>query len=95
MFLAKQMPELDGYLHYRNVDVSTLKELARRWYPRVYFQAPEKHGGHRAAADILESIRELRYYRAALIVADPGPDSDSLKVLSQRIVDEFAPLLES
>lgn len=95
MFLAKQMPELDNFLHYRNIDVSTLKELARRWYPRVYFQAPEKHGGHRAAADILESIRELRYYREALIVPAPGPDSDSLKTTSKKIVDDFAPLLES
>ncbi len=95
MFLAKQMPELDNYLHYRNIDVSTLKELARRWYPRIYFQSPEKHGGHRAAADILESIRELRYYRQAMIVSAPGPDTESLKQVSKNIVDEFSPLLES
>ena len=94
MFLAKYMPELDEHLHYRNVDVSTLKELARRWYPRVYFNSPEKHGGHRAAADILESIRELRYYREAMIVPQPGPESASLKALSGRVTDDFAPLLE-
>ena len=59
-FITRDMPELDAYLHYRMVDVSSIKELCRRWYPRIYFQSPEKHGGHRAAADILESIRELR-----------------------------------
>ena len=94
MFLAKYMPELDAHLHYRNVDVSTLKELARRWYPRVYFNAPEKHGGHRAAADILESIRELRYYREAMCLPQPGPESAVLKALSGRIVEDFAPHLE-
>src|SRR5690606_24340358 len=65
MFLAKYMPRLDQHLHYRSVDVSSIKELARRWYPRAYFQAPAKDGGHRALADILESIRELHYYRRA------------------------------
>lgn len=94
MFLARDMPELDAHLHYRSVDVSTLKELARRWYPRVYFNAPEKHGGHRAAADILESIRELRYYREAMCLPQPGPDSASLKALSTRVVDDFATHLE-
>ena len=74
MFLAKYMPRLDTHLHYRNVDVSSIKELARRWFPRIYFNAPEKNGGHRALADILESIRELDYYRAAAFVAPPGPD---------------------
>ena len=76
MFLAKYMPQIDQWLHYRNVDVSSVKELSRRWFPRVFFQAPEKHGGHRALADILESIRELRYYRDAVFVAAPGPTSD-------------------
>ena len=62
-FLARDMPELEGHLHYRNVDVSSIKELARRWYPRAYYNAPDKNGNHRALADIQESIEELRYYR--------------------------------
>ena len=74
-FLARDMPELDAHLHYRIVDVSSIKELARRWYPRVYFASPEKHGGHRALADIRESIEELKYYREALFVPQPGPDT--------------------
>lgn len=90
MFLAKYMPELDTYLHYRNVDVSSIKELARRWMPRVYFQAPEKDGGHRALADIRESIRELRYYRRAAFVAEPGPSSDEAKAIAENVVNEFA-----
>lgn len=90
MFLAKYMPLVDGHLHYRNIDVSTIKELSRRWYPRVYFNAPEKHGGHRATADILESIRELRYYREAVFVAPPGPTSDDLKRVSADVVSTFA-----
>ncbi|MEJ1087598.1 oligoribonuclease [Microbacterium sp. Mu-80] len=91
MFLAKYMPQVDQYLHYRNVDVSSVKELSRRWYPRVFFQAPEKHGGHRALADILESIRELHYYRQAVFVAEPGPTSDEAKVISTRTVSSFTP----
>ena len=75
-FLARDMPALDDWLHYRMVDVSSVKELARRWFPRVYFNAPKKGGGHRALADILESVQELRYYRAALFVPDPGPTSE-------------------
>jgi oligoribonuclease len=74
-FIARDMPALDAYLHYRMVDVSSIKELARRWYPRVYFASPPKHGGHRALADIRESIQELRYYREAVFVPPPGPDS--------------------
>src|SRR6266516_1929019 len=74
-FLARDMPELDAFLHYRMVDVSSVKELARRWYPRAYFASPQKHGGHRALADIRESIQELRYYREAVFVRPPGPDS--------------------
>src|SRR5258708_1660432 len=74
-FLARDMPGLDGFLHYRMVDVSSIKELARRWYPRAYFASPEKHGGHRALADIRESIRELQYYREAVFVPPPGPDT--------------------
>src|SRR6201995_4076955 len=76
-FIARDMPELDNYLHYRMVDVSSIKELARRWYPRVYFASPVKHGGHRALADIRESVQELRYYREAMFVPRPGPDSAS------------------
>lgn len=90
-FLAKYMPRLDKQLHYRNVDVSSIKELARRWYPRVYFNAPAKDGGHRALADILESIRELAYYRQTVFVADPGPTSDQAKTHSARAVSNFAP----
>ena len=90
MFLAKYMAELDTYLHYRNVDVSSIKELSRRWLPRVYFQSPEKHGGHRALADILESIRELRYYREAAFVAEPGPTTDEAKAIAENVVNGFA-----
>ncbi len=80
-FLARDMPTLEGFLHYRNVDVSTIKELSRRWYPRVYFGSPEKNGNHRALADIAESIEELRYYREAVFVPQPGPDSATAKAL--------------
>lgn len=71
-FLARDMPTLEGFVHYRNVDVSSIKELARRWYPRVPFQAPTKVGNHRALADIQESIEELRYYREAVFVPAPA-----------------------
>ncbi len=74
-FLARDMPELDGYLHYRMIDVSSLKELARRWFPRVFYAKPEKGLAHRALADIRESIRELAYYRKTLFVAPPGPST--------------------
>ena len=72
-FIARDMPQLDAYLHYRMVDVSSIKELARRWYPRAYFASPAKRGGHRALADITESVQELRYYREAIFVPQPGP----------------------
>ena len=75
-FIARDMAELDGFLHYRMVDVSSVKELARRWYPRAYFNSPKKTGGHRALADILESVQELRYYRSTVFVAQPGPSSE-------------------
>lgn len=87
-FLARDMPELDGFLHYRMVDVSSIKELARRWYPRTYFASPEKHGGHRALADIRDSIRELRYYREAVFVPQPGPDSATARQLAARLTAE-------
>jgi oligoribonuclease len=89
-FLARDMPELDAFLHYRMVDVSSIKELARRWYPRVYFASPEKHGGHRALADIRESIRELQYYRAAVFVPQPGPDTAAARQLAARFTAEPA-----
>lgn len=81
-FLARDMPTLEASLHYRIVDVSSIKELARRWYPRAYFSAPVKSGNHRALADIQESIEELRYYRAAVFVPVPGPDSETAKALA-------------
>ncbi|NCT91610.1 oligoribonuclease [Cellulomonas sp. APG4] len=85
-FLEKEMPELVGHLHYRVIDVSSIKELARRWYPRIYFSSPEKNGGHRALADILESIDELRYYREAMLVPQPGPDSAAAKEIAARVL---------
>ncbi|WP_243064693.1 oligoribonuclease [Humibacter sp. RRB41] len=91
MFLAKYMPRLDAHLHYRNVDVSSIKELARRWFPRVYFNAPEKNGGHRALADILESIRELDYYRRAVFTGAPGPTSDQCQKIAAEVVQIWAP----
>ena len=87
MFIAKYMPRVDRWLHYRNVDVSSIKELARRWYPRAYIHAPAKDGGHRALADILESIRELAYYRAAVFVEQPGPSSDEAQAASTATVE--------
>lgn len=82
LFIARDMPELEDHLHYRVVDVSSIKELSRRWFPRAYFNAPEKSGNHRALADIRESIEELRYYRAAVFVPSPGPDSAVAKALA-------------
>ncbi len=83
-FLARDMPELENHLHYRIIDVSSIKELARRWYPRVYFASPEKRGGHRALADIRESIEELRYYREALFVPQPGPDTETARTIAAK-----------
>src|SRR3954462_4452093 len=91
MFIAKYMPRLDNHLHYRNVDVSSIKELARRWFPRISFNAPEKNGGHRALADILESIRELEYYRSIVFVPQPGPTSDEANAASVATVEGWAP----
>lgn len=85
-FLDRDMPALMGHLHYRIIDVSSVKELSRRWYPRAYFSSPEKHGGHRALADILESIDELRYYREAVFVPRPGPDSATARQIAERVV---------
>ena len=84
MFINRYMPMLDAHLHYRNVDVSSIKELVRRWYPKVYFQLPKKSGGHRALADIRESIAELVYYRKTVLVETPGPTSDEAKTSAQQ-----------
>jgi oligoribonuclease len=83
-FIARDMAELEGFLHYRIVDVSSIKELARRWFPKAYYAAPEKFGNHRALADIRESIQELRYYREAVFVEAPGPDTDTSRAIAQR-----------
>jgi oligoribonuclease len=83
-FLARDMPTLESFLHYRIVDVSSIKELSRRWFPRAYYSAPSKNGNHRALADIQESIEELRYYRSAVFVPSPGPDSDTAKALADE-----------
>jgi oligoribonuclease len=87
-FLAKYMPEIDQHLHYRLIDVSSIKELSRRWYPKVYFNSPEKTGNHRALADIRESIAELRYYRDAVMVELPGPDGAAAKSIAANHVVE-------
>ena len=84
LFLVRDMPTLESFLHYRIVDVSSIKELSRRWFPRAYFNSPAKSGNHRALADIRESIEELRYYRAAVFVPRPGPDSESAKTLAKE-----------
>src|SRR3954469_24545143 len=83
-FISRYMPQLDDHLHYRMIDVSSIKELARRWYPRVYFNSPAKTGGHRALADIIDSINELRYYRATLFVPAPGPDTDAARAAAAQ-----------
>ncbi|MFF3950748.1 oligoribonuclease [Streptomyces sp. NPDC001902] len=85
-FLARDMPTLEQHLHYRIVDVSSIKELSRRWYPRAYFASPEKNGNHRALADIRESIAELRYYREAVFVPQPGPDTDTARSIAAKYV---------
>jgi oligoribonuclease len=84
-FLARDMPKLEAHMHYRMIDVSSIKELARRWYPRVYYNAPAKVGGHRALADIKESIDELRYYRATVLVPQPGPDAEKATAIAASI----------
>jgi oligoribonuclease len=91
LFIARDMPDLDAYLHYRMVDVSSIKELARRWYPRAYFASPAKHGGHRALADIKESVQELRYYRETVFVSPPGPDSVTAREIAARYTEPDAP----
>ncbi|MFF7455029.1 oligoribonuclease [Kitasatospora sp. NPDC008115] len=83
-FLSRDMPALESHLHYRIVDVSSIKELARRWYPKAYYNSPPKGGNHRALADIRESIDELRYYREAVFVAQPGPDTDTARAIAEK-----------
>jgi oligoribonuclease len=84
-FLARDMPRLDNHLHYRMIDVSSIKELCRRWYPRVYFGQPAKGLAHRALADIRESIRELEYYRRTVFVPLPGPDVEAAKAIGAQL----------
>ncbi|BDR55002.1 oligoribonuclease [Bombiscardovia apis] len=84
-FLDRYMPDLMDLLHYRVIDVSTLKELSRRWYPAVYQNKPAKHGGHRALADIIESADELRYYRNMFFAPAPGPDEAAAKAGAQEV----------
>jgi oligoribonuclease len=84
-FIARDLPKVSEYLHYRSVDVSSIKELARRWYPRVYFNAPKKTGNHRALGDIQDSLTELRYYRAAIFTAEPGPESEALRLIAEGL----------
>lgn len=84
-FIARDMPELDAHLHYRMIDVSSVKELARRWFPRVFYAKPEKGLAHRALADIVESIRELEYYRRTLFVQPPGPTSEEARAAAAAV----------
>ncbi|GAB2973095.1 oligoribonuclease [Saccharothrix stipae] len=85
-FIARDMPELDAHLHYRMVDVSSIKELCRRWYPRIYYAQPGKGLAHRALADIKESIRELAYYRRTAFVPQPGPTSEQAQAVAAELL---------
>ena len=93
-FIAKHMPALEERLHYRSIDVSTIKELARRWYPAAFFGAPEKRGGHRALADIAESIQELAYFREAVLVPGPGPDKAGSARIAIGASERYAALID-
>jgi oligoribonuclease len=84
-FIARDMPKLDDFLHYRMIDVSSIKELCRRWYPRIYFGQPEKGLAHRALADIHESIRELQYYRRTAFVPPPGPSTSEIAEVAAEL----------
>ena len=94
-FITRDMPELDAHLHYRMVDVSSIKELARRWFPRVFYAKPEKGLAHRALADIRESIHELAYYRRALFVAPPGPTSEEAQAAAAEVASVASPPADS
>jgi oligoribonuclease len=85
-FLARDMPALDEHLHYRMIDVSSIKELAKRWYPRVYHSQPEKGLAHRALADIWESVRELDFYRRTLFVPQPGPSHQEARAVANSVL---------
>ncbi len=87
-FIARDMPELDNFLHYRMIDVSSIKELTRRWYPKVYYAQPAKGMAHRALADIIESIRELAYYRGTVFVPPPGPTSDQAQAVAAKLLEQ-------
>jgi len=88
-FLARDMPRLDSHLHYRMIDVSSIKELCRRWYPRTYYGQPAKGLAHRALADIRESIRELEFYRRTVFVSPPGPDVDTAKAIAAEVATQY------
>ena len=92
-FIRAQMPRLDAALHYRMIDVSTVKELSRRWFPKAYYNQPQKGMAHRALADIVESIRELDYYRRAVFVPAPGPDSQTAADAAAGATDAYQPFL--
>lgn len=85
IFLQRDMPRVDSYLHYRIIDVSSIKELVRRWYPKAYYSSPTKTGNHRALGDILDSITELKYYRESVFVKAPGPDSSAAKAIAAKL----------
>lgn len=93
-FIAKYMPVLEEKLHYRSIDVSTIKELSRRWYTAAYFGAPKKRGGHRALADIAESIQELAYFRDTVMLAQPGPNKDAAAKVSEAASERYATLID-
>lgn len=93
-FIAKYMPTLEETLHYRSIDVSTIKELSRRWYPAAYFGAPVKRGGHRALADIAESIQELAYFRETVMQPAPGPDKAASTAASAATSERYATLID-
>ncbi len=92
-FIARDMPLLDDYLHYRMVDVSSIKELCRRWYPRIYFGQPAKEMSHRALTDITESIRELAYYRGSAFVPAPGPTAEQVHTVATDVAARYADIL--
>ncbi|MGO1537929.1 MAG: oligoribonuclease [Leucobacter sp.] len=92
-FIAKYMPTLEEKLHYRSIDVSTIKELSRRWYHAAYFESPKKQGGHRALADIAESIQELAYFRETVMLPAPGPDKLAATKVSDVVSERYASLV--